>query len=120
MGDRQKQNYRHRRCKCPPEQLAEYLQKILDFCLKENQIGEVAVYAHASAGCLHVRPLLNMKDGTDIAKLRTVGEYASDLAVQYSGVMSGEHGDGFPRSIYNVKLFGDTLYGAMRRSEGDL
>ena len=101
----------------PQEQLAEYLQKILDFCLKENQIGEVAVYAHASAGCLHVRPLLNMKDGADIAKLRAVGEYASDLAVQYSGVMSGEHGDGFARSIYNVKLFGDTLYGAMRAAK---
>ena len=101
----------------PQEQLAEYLQRILDFCLKENQIGEVAVYAHASAGCLHVRPLLNMKDGADIAKLRAVGEYASDLAVQYSGVMSGEHGDGFARSIYNVKLFGESLYGAMREAK---
>lgn len=101
----------------PQEQLADYLQRILDFCLKENQIGEVAVYAHASAGCLHVRPLLNMKDGADIAKLRAVGEYASDLAVQYSGVMSGEHGDGFARSIYNEKLFGASLYAAMREAK---
>ncbi|MCA9113379.1 MAG: hypothetical protein KDA52_25795, partial [Planctomycetaceae bacterium] len=88
-----------------------------DFCRKENQIGEVAVYAHASAGCLHVRPLLNMKDGLDIAKLRAVGEYATDLAVQYSGVMSGEHGDGFARSAYNPKLFGETLYNALRETK---
>ncbi len=101
----------------PQEQLAEYLQRILDFCLKENKIGEVAVYAHASAGCLHVRPLLNMKDGADIEKLRAVGEYAADLAVQYSGVMSGEHGDGFARSIYNPKLFGQTLYDALRQTK---
>ncbi|MEZ4682115.1 MAG: FAD-linked oxidase C-terminal domain-containing protein [Caldilineaceae bacterium] len=101
----------------PQEQLAEYLQRILDFCLKENRIGEVAVYAHASAGCLHVRPLLNMKDGADIAKLRAVGEYATDLAVQYSGVMSGEHGDGFARSAYNPKLFGETLYNALRETK---
>lgn len=101
----------------PQEQLAEYLEQILDFCLHKNKIGEVAVYAHASAGCLHVRPLLNMKDGADIEKLRAVGEYAADLAVQYSGVMSGEHGDGFARSIYNPRLFGETLYGAMRETK---
>ena len=101
----------------PQEQLADYLQRMLDFCQKDNQIGEVAVYAHASAGCLHVRPLLNMKDGADIAKLRAVGEYAADLAVQYSGVMSGEHGDGFARSAYNPKLFGETLYNALRETK---
>jgi len=101
----------------PQEQLAEYLEQMLNFCQKENQIGEVAVYAHASAGCLHVRPLLNMKDGADIAKLRAVGEYATDLAVKYSGVMSGEHGDGFARSAYNPKLFGETLYNALRETK---
>ncbi len=101
----------------PQEQLAEYLQQILDFCQHKHKIGEVAVYAHASAGCLHVRPLLNMKDGADIDKLRAVGEYAADLAVQYSGVMSGEHGDGFARSAYNPKLFGATLYAAMRETK---
>jgi FAD/FMN-containing dehydrogenase/Fe-S oxidoreductase len=101
----------------PQEQLAEYLEQILDFCLQKNKIGEVAVYAHASAGCLHVRPLLNMKDGADIAKLRAVGEYAADLAVKYSGVMSGEHGDGFARSVYNPKLFGETLYNALRETK---
>lgn len=101
----------------PQEQLAEYLERILDFCLTENQIGEVAVYAHASAGCLHVRPLLNMKDRGDINKLRAVGEYAADLAVEYSGIMSGEHGDGFARSAYNPKLFGNTLYNALRETK---
>ncbi|HMN28455.1 MAG TPA: FAD-binding oxidoreductase, partial [Caldilineaceae bacterium] len=50
----------------PPERLADYLGEILDFCMVKNDIAEVAVYAHASAGCLHVRPLLNMKSAQDI------------------------------------------------------
>ncbi|MEZ4860867.1 MAG: FAD-linked oxidase C-terminal domain-containing protein [Caldilineaceae bacterium] len=98
----------------PQEKLAEYLRQILDFCMVKNDIGEVAVYAHASAGCLHVRPLLNMKDAHDVKLLKVVGEYAADLAVQYSGVMSGEHGDGLARSAYNPRLFGPTLYGALQ------
>lgn len=98
----------------PQEKLAEYLEKILRFCVIDNKIGEVAVYAHASAGCLHVRPLLNMKDSHDIRLLQTLGEYATDLAVQYSGVMSGEHGDGLARSVHNPKLFGPTLYAALQ------
>lgn len=101
----------------PQEKLAEYLQRILDFCMVKNDIGEVAVYAHASAGCLHVRPLLNMKSGYDIGRLRTVGEFAADLAVEYSGVMSGEHGDGLARSIYNPRLFGSTLFGALQETK---
>lgn len=101
----------------PQEQLADYLRRILDFCMVKNDIGEVAVYAHASAGCLHVRPLLNMKSGFDIERLRTVGEFAADLAVEYSGVMSGEHGDGLARSIYNPRIFGSTLFGALQETK---
>lgn len=101
----------------PQEQLADYLRRILDFCMVKNDIGEVAVYAHASAGCLHVRPLLNMKSGFDIERLRIVGEFAADLAVEYSGVMSGEHGDGLARSIYNPRIFGSTLFGALQETK---
>lgn len=101
----------------PQEQLADYLRRILDFCMVKNDIGEVAVYAHASAGCLHVRPLLNMKNGFDIERLRIVGEFAADLAVEYSGVMSGEHGDGLARSIYNPRIFGSTLFGALQETK---
>jgi FAD/FMN-containing dehydrogenase/Fe-S oxidoreductase len=98
----------------PPERLADYLGEILDFCIVKNDIAEVAVYAHASAGCLHVRPLLNMKSAKDIDTLRIVGEYATDLCLKYGGAMSGEHGDGLVRSAHNPKLFGPVLYQALR------
>ncbi|MDQ3248952.1 MAG: FAD-binding oxidoreductase, partial [Chloroflexota bacterium] len=102
----------------PPEQLADYLAKILDFCQDKQHIPEVAVYAHASAGCLHVRPLLNPKSAHDVNLLQTLGDFAADLCVQYGGAMSGEHGDGFARSALNPKVFGPTLYGALQRVKG--
>ena len=99
----------------PQEKLADYLEKILDFCGEQEDVPGIAVYAHASAGCLHVRPLLNLKNQTGIDTLRTVGEHACDLAVSFGGAMSGEHGDGLARSYLHPRLFGPELYGALRR-----
>ncbi len=99
----------------PQEKLADYLQKILDFCGQQEDVPGIAVYAHASAGCLHVRPLLNLKNQTGIGTLRAVGEHACDLAVSFGGAMSGEHGDGLARSYLHPRLFGPELYGAMRQ-----
>ena len=99
----------------PQDKLADYLEKILDFCGEQEDVPGIAVYAHASAGCLHVRPLLNLKNRTGIDTLRTVGEHACDLAVKFGGAMSGEHGDGLARGYLHPRLFGDELYGAMRR-----
>ena len=99
----------------PQEKLADYLQKILDFCGEQEDVPGIAVYAHASAGCLHVRPLLNLKNQTGIGTLRAVGEHACDLAVSFGGAMSGEHGDGLARSYLHPRLFGADLYGAMRQ-----
>lgn len=99
----------------PQDQLADYLQEILDFCGLQEDVPGIAVYAHASAGCLHVRPLLNLKNQTGIDSLRSVGEHAVDLAVKYGGAMSGEHGDGLARSYLHPRLFGEDLYGAMKQ-----
>lgn len=98
----------------PQEQLADYLGDILKFCEDQGDIPDVAVYAHASAGCLHVRPLLNMKSKRGVELLAAVGEHASDLAVKYGGAMSGEHGDGLTRSALNPKIFGPDLYRSLQ------
>ena len=82
----------------PPERLADYLGEILAFCEQRSDGGRsipgVAVYAHASAGCLHVRPLLNVKSAEGLALLAEVAQFAVRLAVKYGAIMSGEHGDG--------------------------
>jgi FAD/FMN-containing dehydrogenase/Fe-S oxidoreductase len=94
----------------PPERLAEYLGKVLNYSNAQGDIPDVAVYAHASAGCLHVRPLLNVKTARGVELLQVLGDYACDLAVEYGGAMSGEHGDGLARSSFNPRLFGPKLY----------
>lgn len=69
-------------------------------------------YAHASVGCLHVRPVLNMKDPTDIRTMRAVAEEAFALVREYKGSHSGEHGDGIVRSEFNATMFGPRIAAA--------
>jgi len=93
----------------PVEHLADYVTKIEQFC---KDLGtEVAYYAHASAGCLHIRPLVNTKVATEIAKLPQIGAFSVDLLRGYGGALSSEHGDGRSRSWLNESFFGPELYG---------
>ncbi|MGH7101503.1 MAG: FAD-binding and (Fe-S)-binding domain-containing protein [Acetobacteraceae bacterium] len=76
-------------------------------------------YAHASVGCLHVRPVLNMKDEADIAKMRAVAEECFALVRAYKGSHSGEHGDGIARSEFHDAMFGPrlvTAFAAVKRA----
>ena len=63
-------------------------------------------YAHASVGCLHVRPVLNLKLEKDADTMRSIAEQAFDLVLKYKGSHSGEHGDGISRSEFHTKMFG--------------
>lgn len=98
----------------PPEKLADYLEQVLSWCQGRNGVPDVAVYAHASAGCLHVRPLVNVKTAQGVETLQAMADFALDLCLRYGGAMSGEHGDGLSRSALNPRLFGPTLYAAMQ------
>ena len=94
-------------CAVPLSDLAEYTAKLTE-CFERN--GAVGTwYAHASVGCLHVRPVLNMKDPADIAKMRGIAEEAFALVREYKGSHSGEHGDGLVRSEFHREMFGDRL-----------
>ncbi|WP_425041616.1 FAD-binding and (Fe-S)-binding domain-containing protein [Primorskyibacter sp. S187A] len=66
-------------------------------------------YAHASVGCLHVRPVLNLKLDQDVQKMRAIAEECFDLVAQYKGSHSGEHGDGIVRSEFHEKMFGPRM-----------
>ncbi len=73
-----------------------------------------AYYAHASAGCLHIRPLINLKTLAGVEAMEELAHAAAELAHRFGGVMSGEHGDGLQRSELNEVIFGKELYAAMR------
>jgi FAD/FMN-containing dehydrogenase/Fe-S oxidoreductase len=66
-------------------------------------------YAHASVGCLHVRPVLNLKLDQDAGTMRAIAEECFDLVAQYKGSHSGEHGDGLVRSEFHEKMFGPRM-----------
>lgn len=96
----------------PVEHLAEYVTRVEQFC---HDLGtKVAYYAHASAGCLHFRPLINTKLAADVAKMPQISNFAVELLTEYGGTFSSEHGDGRSRSWFNEKMFGPELYGLFK------
>lgn len=96
----------------PPEKLPEYIRRFKQ--LMDEHDTTAAYYAHASVGCLHIRPILNLKRGSDVEKMYSISEKVSDLVMEFGGAMSAEHGDGLARSCWNEKLFGPQLYKAFQ------
>jgi FAD/FMN-containing dehydrogenase/Fe-S oxidoreductase len=88
----------------PLEDLADYTERLNAVCERHGARG--TWYAHASVGCLHVRPVLNMKDPNDVTRMRSIAEECFELVRQYKGSHSGEHGDGIARSEFNEPMFG--------------
>ena len=70
-------------------------------------------YGHASVGCLHVRPFVDLTEPDGVQTMRAVAEEIRDLVLEFGGVNSSEHGDGLVRSEFNRAVFGDPLYEAM-------
>ncbi len=100
-------------CAVPVEHLAEYTSKLTDIFAKHGTRG--TWYAHASVGCLHVRPVLNLRLEHDVKAMRAIAEEAFDVVLAYKGSHSGEHGDGIVRSEFHEKMFGARLVRAFEQ-----
>ncbi|MFB6073562.1 MAG: FAD-linked oxidase C-terminal domain-containing protein [Haloarculaceae archaeon] len=96
----------------PPENLPEYVADFRD--LLEEAGTFASFYAHAGPGCLHIRPLIDLKSVEGIEQLETIAEGATDLVVEYGGSVSGEHGDGRARTRWNRKLYGQDVWELFR------
>src|SRR5690606_33777391 len=94
-------------CAVPLEHLAEYTDRLTRIFAKHGTRG--TFYAHASVGCLHVRPVLNMKTEQGAARMRAIAEEACALVREYKGSYSGEHGDGLVRSEWIERVYGPRL-----------
>ena len=94
-------------CAVPLEHLADYTERLNEVFARHGTSG--TWYAHASVGTLHVRPVLNMKDGTDVAKMREIAEEAFAMVREYKGSFSGEHGDGLVRSEFLETMYGSRI-----------
>ena len=96
----------------PVEHLADYVTKIEDFCASIGT--RVAYYAHASAGTLHIRPLINAKTASEVDKIEKIGAFSLELLTGFGGSLCSEHGAGRSRSWLNERLFGSELYGLQK------
>jgi len=94
-------------CAVALEDLAEYTARLNAIFARHGTTG--TWYAHASVGCLHVRPVLNLKDEAEVGKMRAIAEEAFALVREYKGSHSGEHGDGLVRSEFHEAMFGPAL-----------
>ncbi|MGI9317099.1 MAG: FAD-binding and (Fe-S)-binding domain-containing protein [bacterium] len=94
-------------CAVELSDLAEYTERLTRIFEKYDTMG--TWYAHASVGCLHVRPVLNMRLDQDVKAMRDIAEEAFDMVLEYKGSHSGEHGDGIVRSEFHRKMFGQRM-----------
>jgi FAD/FMN-containing dehydrogenase/Fe-S oxidoreductase len=96
----------------PTAVLPEYIDRVVKIC--QDYQTKVAMYAHASVGVIHVRPILDLRQADDIERFENISRRVFDLVVEYGGSWSGEHGDGLVRSAYNEQFFGKKVYKALK------
>jgi FAD/FMN-containing dehydrogenase/Fe-S oxidoreductase len=94
-------------CAVRLEDLADYTDRLTRIFEKHGTYG--TWYAHASVGCLHVRPVLNVKQEVEVKKMRAIAEEAFAMVREYKGSHSGEHGDGLVRSEFHEAMFGGRI-----------
>ncbi len=95
-----------------PEKLRDYIERFMAIVSRHRTTA--GVYAHASVGCLHVRPVVNLKTAAGVDTFEAIATEVADLVLEFGGALSGEHGDGLVRGAFNEKMFGTELYQAFR------
>lgn len=92
----------------PVQRLADYVDGVLAI-VQAAGLQKMGIYAHASAGCLHLRPLINLKTVEGVRQLRQISDSVVDLVKGFGGTLSGEHGEGLARGEFSERLFGPEL-----------
>ena len=95
-----------------PENMGAFVRQFDE--IVRNHGTEAAYYGHASVGCLHIRPVVSLKDQAGIDKMYSIADEISDLVKEFGGSLSGEHGDGIVRGVWNEKMFGPEIYQMFR------
>ncbi len=96
-----------------PEKLRDYIARFQEIIRRHGTTA--GIYAHASVGCLHVRPIINLKTEAGVRQFEAIAQEVADLVREFGGTISGEHGDGLVRSPFLRQMFGEELYEAFRQ-----
>jgi FAD/FMN-containing dehydrogenase/Fe-S oxidoreductase len=99
-------------CAVPVERLGEFVREVERILSEHNTVG--GIYAHASGGCLHIRPILDLQQGEGVRALRSIAEQVLALTLSLGGSMSSEHGDGIVAGEWIEKTYGVEITEAMR------
>ncbi len=95
-----------------PEKLRDFIERFLGVVRRHGTTA--GVYAHASVGCLHVRPVINLKTAAGVQQFEAIAKEIAGLVLEFGGALSGEHGDGLVRGPFMARMFGPELYEAFR------
>jgi FAD/FMN-containing dehydrogenase/Fe-S oxidoreductase len=95
------------------EDLPNYIEEFTQIMDKYQQ--KAVYYAHAGAGELHLRPILNLKKKEDVVLFRKITTETAELVKKYKGSFSGEHGDGIVRAEFIPLMIGEQNYQLLRR-----
>ena len=95
-----------------PKHLAEFVPRFREVFAKHDT--SAAYYGHCSVGCLHIRPVIDLKTPRGLEQVRAIADEITDLVVEFGGTLSSEHGDGRARSPFLERLYGPTLMRAFR------
>ncbi|MFZ3575608.1 FAD-binding and (Fe-S)-binding domain-containing protein [Tenacibaculum finnmarkense] len=95
------------------DDLPEYIEEFTQIMDKYQQ--DAVYYAHAGAGELHLRPILNLKKKEDVVLFRKITTETAELVKKYKGSFSGEHGDGIVRAEFIPLMIGNANYDLLRR-----
>jgi len=94
-----------------PARLAEYADRLT--AILEGEGLRAGFYGHASAGCIHLRPFMDLSLQGAPEKVRRVSEAVFELVREFGGMNSSEHGDGLARGEFNRRFFGEVFYATM-------
>src|SRR5881409_4006361 len=95
-----------------PKHLAEFVPRVRDVFAKHDAVG--AYYGHCSVGCLHIRPVINLKTPRGLEQVRAIADEITSLVLEFGGTISSEHGDGRARSPFLERMYGPRLMRAFR------
>ena len=97
----------------PVENLADYIADVEQIIFDNDTT--YAIYAHASAGCLHIRPLIDLRTLKGRDQYRNIADAVAQTVKKYQGTITGEHGQGLVRGEFSEYLFGADLMDAFRQ-----
>jgi FAD/FMN-containing dehydrogenase/Fe-S oxidoreductase len=95
------------------EDLSPFISEFTALMTSYNQ--NAVYYAHAGAGEIHLRPILNLKQSEDVTLFRKITTDVAHLVKKYKGSMSGEHGDGIVRAEFIPLMIGEENYQILKR-----